>query len=90
MRWCPATACWPRGATPSTNSTNGGSAFNLAAHPQIIGRPSRFSVLERLIKYMLAKPNVRFARMDEAADEWAAANANAPAQLVGVGPPAED
>ena len=67
-----------------------GSAFNLAAHPQIIGRPSRFSVLERLIQHMLAKPNVRFARMDEAADEWAADNLDAPAQLVGGGPPEDE
>jgi peptidoglycan/xylan/chitin deacetylase (PgdA/CDA1 family) len=65
-----------------------GSALNLAFHPQIIGRPSRFAILERLINYMLERPRVRFARIDEAAEQWARDHADEPATLVGGEAPA--
>ncbi len=44
-------------------------AFVLAMHPQIIGRPSRLAVLERLIRYIRSHPGVWFTRCDHAADE---------------------
>ena len=43
--------------------------FMLAMHPQIIGRPSRIAMLERLIEHILKHPNVWFARCDEVAEE---------------------
>lgn len=43
--------------------------FVLAMHPQIIGRPSRITMLEKLIKHMLARPKVWFARCDQVAEE---------------------
>lgn len=41
--------------------------FVLAMHPQIIGRPSRITLLERLIKHIREHDNVWFARCDEVA-----------------------
>jgi peptidoglycan/xylan/chitin deacetylase (PgdA/CDA1 family) len=43
--------------------------FMLAMHPQIIGRPSRIPMLERLIEHILKHPKVWFARCDEVAEE---------------------
>jgi peptidoglycan/xylan/chitin deacetylase (PgdA/CDA1 family) len=42
--------------------------FMLAMHPQIIGRPSRITLLERLIEYIKDHPRVWFARCDDAAE----------------------
>lgn len=42
--------------------------YVLAMHPQIIGRPSRISMLEKLIKHMMAHPKVWFARCDHVAE----------------------
>lgn len=42
--------------------------FVLAMHPEIIGRPSRIAMLERLIRHMQGHPKVWFTRMDEAAE----------------------
>jgi hypothetical protein len=42
--------------------------FCLAMHPQIIGRPSRITLLEELIQYILGHPRVWLARCDEVAD----------------------
>jgi hypothetical protein len=36
-------------------------------HPQIIGRPSRITLLEELIQYILGHPRVWLARCDEVA-----------------------
>lgn len=44
-----------------------GRYFMLAMHPQIIGRPSRIPLLERLIEYIKSHPRARFMRCDEAA-----------------------
>lgn len=41
--------------------------FTLAMHPQIIGRPSRIGLLERLIRHMRQFPNTWIARCDEVA-----------------------
>lgn len=41
--------------------------FVLAMHPQLIGRPSRITLLERLIQYIRGHSNVWFARCDEVA-----------------------
>lgn len=42
--------------------------FCLAMHPQIIGRPSRITLLEELIQHILGHPRVWMARCDEVAD----------------------
>lgn len=42
--------------------------FMLAMHPEIIGRPSRIAMLERLIRHIQGHPNTWFTRCDEAAD----------------------
>jgi peptidoglycan/xylan/chitin deacetylase (PgdA/CDA1 family) len=42
--------------------------YVLAMHPEIIGRPSRITILEKLIKHMMGHPGVWFARMDEVAE----------------------
>jgi peptidoglycan/xylan/chitin deacetylase (PgdA/CDA1 family) len=42
--------------------------FVLAMHPQIIGRPSRITLLEDLIKYILGHPRVWMARCDQVAE----------------------
>ena len=41
--------------------------FLLAMHPQLIGRPSRITLLEQLIEHIRRHPRVWFARCDEAA-----------------------
>lgn len=41
--------------------------FVLAMHPQVIGRPSRIPLLERLIRHMRQFPGVWIARCDEVA-----------------------
>ncbi len=43
-------------------------AFVLAMHPQIIGRPSRIKLLERLIEHISSHPKIWFARCDQVAD----------------------
>lgn len=45
-----------------------GRAFVLALHPQIIGRPSRITMLEKLIQHIRAHPGVWFARCDQVAE----------------------
>lgn len=42
--------------------------YVLAMHPQIIGRPSRIKLLERLVRHIHSHPGVWFARCDEVAD----------------------
>jgi peptidoglycan/xylan/chitin deacetylase (PgdA/CDA1 family) len=39
-----------------------GGFFNLMFHPQVMGRPSRMRMLERLIQHMLGKKDVWFAK----------------------------
>ena len=38
----------------------GERVYVLTMHPQIIGRPSRMALLERLIAYIRTKPGVEF------------------------------
>ncbi len=47
-----------------------GLCFVLTMHPQIIGRPSRIAMLERLIRRMRSDPGVWFATGREVADFW--------------------
>ena len=44
--------------------------FVLTMHPQIIGRPSRIAMLERLIRRMREDPGVWFARGRDVAEYW--------------------
>jgi peptidoglycan/xylan/chitin deacetylase (PgdA/CDA1 family) len=47
-----------------------GSFFNLMGHPQMIGRPSRLRMLERMIRQIRAKGDVWFATPLEVARFW--------------------
>lgn len=47
-----------------------GGLFNLTMHPQIIGRPGRLMMLERLIDYINGFPDIWFATGSEIADYW--------------------
>jgi peptidoglycan/xylan/chitin deacetylase (PgdA/CDA1 family) len=47
-----------------------GGLFNLTMHPQIIGRPGRLMMLERLITYIQTFPDVWFARGTDVATYW--------------------
>jgi peptidoglycan/xylan/chitin deacetylase (PgdA/CDA1 family) len=43
-------------------------AFVLAMHPQIIGRPSRIGMLEKLMQYILDRPHIWMSRCDAVAE----------------------
>lgn len=47
-----------------------GGLFNLMGHPQVIGRPSRIRMVERLIQHILGKKNVWIARPIEIAEHY--------------------
>jgi len=47
-----------------------GGLFNLTMHPQIIGRPGRLLMLERMIDHIQSFPDVWFATGEEIADYW--------------------
>jgi peptidoglycan/xylan/chitin deacetylase (PgdA/CDA1 family) len=49
-----------------------GGFFNLMGHPQMIGRPSRLRMLERVIRQIRAKGDVWFATPLEVARFWQA------------------
>ena len=51
-----------------------GGVYDLAMHPQVIGRGHRLAMLERLIVAMKAKDGVSFGRLDDYADRWREAN----------------
>lgn len=46
--------------------------FVLTCHPQIIGRPSRMTVLEGLIQHIISLPNVEFVTMGDAVKDYKA------------------
>lgn len=46
-----------------------GGVFTLTMHPQVIGRGHRLLLLERFVEYLAGHDGVRFARMDEVAEE---------------------
>ena len=46
------------------------SFYVLTMHPQIIARPHRIMMLEKLIKYIMGFPGVWFARHDDAAKDY--------------------
>jgi peptidoglycan/xylan/chitin deacetylase (PgdA/CDA1 family) len=48
-----------------------GGLFNLTMHPQIIGRPGRLMMLERLIVSIMGHPHVWIATGSEVAEYWA-------------------
>lgn len=66
-----------------------GRQYVLAMHPQIIGRPSRIKLLERLIRHIHSHPGVRFARCDEVANEVRPKLQAAPPQVYSW-PPSRD
>jgi peptidoglycan/xylan/chitin deacetylase (PgdA/CDA1 family) len=47
-----------------------GGFFNLMGHPQIIGRPSRMRMLERVVRQIRAKGDIWFAPPLEVANFW--------------------
>jgi peptidoglycan-N-acetylglucosamine deacetylase len=47
-----------------------GGFFNLMGHPQVIGRPSRMRMVERLIRQILGKKDIWFAKPIEVAEFW--------------------
>ena len=47
-----------------------GGFFNVMGHPQVIGRPSRMRMVERLIQHILAKKDVWIARPLEIAEHF--------------------
>jgi peptidoglycan/xylan/chitin deacetylase (PgdA/CDA1 family) len=47
-----------------------GGFFNLMGHPQVIGRPSRLRMVERLIQHILAKKDVWIAPPIEVAEHY--------------------
>ncbi len=49
-----------------------GGFYNLMGHPQVIGRPSRMRMLERLIRQILAKKDIWFAKPLDVAEFWLA------------------
>ncbi|MCS7206321.1 MAG: polysaccharide deacetylase [Dehalococcoidia bacterium] len=55
-----------------------GRAFCLTMHPQVIGRPGRLLLLERLIRHMRSFPGVAFLRCRDVAEMWAAQHAPDP------------
>ncbi|MEW6262434.1 MAG: polysaccharide deacetylase [Thermodesulfobacteriota bacterium] len=46
-----------------------GKCYVLAMHPQIIGRGSRITILEELIRYILGHPRAYFSRCDRLVEE---------------------
>jgi peptidoglycan/xylan/chitin deacetylase (PgdA/CDA1 family) len=50
------------------------ACYVLTLHPQIIGRPHRMRMLERVIRYMVERDGVRFATMAEVAADFRAAH----------------
>lgn len=51
-----------------------GGLYNLALHPQSIGRGHRLQMLERLIVHMRERPDMRFESMGAYAERWRSAN----------------
>lgn len=49
-----------------------GGLFNLTMHPQIIGRPGRLMMLERMIDFIRSFPDVWFANGSQVAEFWRA------------------
>ncbi|GBD11506.1 Peptidoglycan deacetylase [bacterium HR23] len=55
-----------------------GRAFCLTMHPQVIGRPGRLLLLERLIRHIRSYPGVAFMRCRDVADMWTKEHAGDP------------
>jgi hypothetical protein len=44
--------------------------FDLTMHPQVMGRGHRIKLLEQVIEHCQQYPSLRFARMDEVAEDF--------------------
>lgn len=44
--------------------------FVLTCHPQVIGRPSRMTVLERLMRHIRSRPHTKFVTARQAVDDY--------------------
>jgi peptidoglycan/xylan/chitin deacetylase (PgdA/CDA1 family) len=53
-----------------------GGVFTLTMHPQVTGRGSRLTALERLLQRIRSLPDTRFATTGEVAEEWRSAQAS--------------
>jgi peptidoglycan/xylan/chitin deacetylase (PgdA/CDA1 family) len=53
----------------------GGNIFVLTMHPQIMGRPSRLMMLEKLIRHINTKTGIRFVTCKDASNEFKSASA---------------
>jgi peptidoglycan-N-acetylglucosamine deacetylase len=51
-----------------------GGIFDIAMHPQVIGRGSRLMMLSDLVEYMKSQDGVEFATMADYAKRWRSAN----------------
>lgn len=49
-----------------------GGVFTVTMHPQVTGRGSRITAIERLIQHIRSLPGTRFATTGEVAEEWRA------------------
>jgi peptidoglycan/xylan/chitin deacetylase (PgdA/CDA1 family) len=47
-----------------------GLCYHLMLHPQLMGKPGRILMLERLIRYIKSFPDVWFAKLKDIADYW--------------------
>jgi hypothetical protein len=47
-----------------------GGVVTLTMHPEVIGRPGRISMLERLIGRLQLLEGLRFSRLDDALADW--------------------
>jgi len=61
-----------RGDFDGLYAENNDAAYVLTMHPQIIGRPHRMQMLERLLQHVLEHDNVWFAQMGDIADDFRA------------------
>jgi peptidoglycan-N-acetylglucosamine deacetylase len=52
-----------------------GGVLTLTLHPQCIGHGLRIAMLERFLQHCASRPGVRFARLDQVAEEFRAAEA---------------
>lgn len=59
-----------RGDFDGLYDEGGDACFVLTMHPEIIGRPHRMQLVERLLHYILEHDGVWFAEMQQIADEF--------------------
>jgi peptidoglycan/xylan/chitin deacetylase (PgdA/CDA1 family) len=59
-----------RGDFDGLHEEGGDACYVLTMHPQIIGRPHRMQLLERVVSHVLQHDGVWFAQMREIADDF--------------------